>query len=431
MAKMPIEIVTIGNVSAIDIEQAISIANSIQDEFSYTLLSPADAQAFRMLAYQKVTAQEFINLMESRRSYIRGFHPFLFAIVDTGLEGKTYGNLFGSHRAQKGIAIITIAKVEEQIIPKGRMAAYFLYYFARYTLSFISPKHANHEETKDCVFDRKVDKRDIIKSMKARAICNECRKALLSEENSLTPAQFEALDVLLEMSGKILKGDPAVALLFHSGRSLMIPSSSTVIKILFLAANPRDTEPLRLDAEVRAIDQSLQRAEFRNRFELKQQWAIQVVDIQYHLLRHKPDIVHFSGHGRKTDGIILEDVSGNSRPVSTNALTQLFSVLKDNIKCVILNACYSEQQAQAIAQNIDCVIGMSKAVEDGAAIGFATAFYQALGFGRDIKTAFDLGCVQIGLEGLSEQDAPKLLTNNTYSQATVFARNAWKEQNSV
>jgi len=186
-------------------------------------------------------------------------------------------------------------------------------------------------------------------------------------------------------------------------------SFNTKIKILFLAANPVDTNRLRLDAEIRAIDQSLRKAEFRNRFELQQHWAVQIMDIEEYLLRHRPDIVHFSGHGSRASEIILEEASGRSRPVSANALERLFSILRDNIKCVVLNACYSEQQAQAIAQSIDCVIGMSTAIGDAAAIGFAAAFYQALGYGRDIKTAFDLGCVQINLEGLNEQDTPKLI----------------------
>jgi hypothetical protein len=422
MAKMPVEVVAIGSVPTIDIEQAISIANSVQNEFSFGTLSSGDAQVFKLLAYQKATAQDFLNSIETRRFQIRGFHPFVIAVVDTELEGKNYGNLFGSHRAEKGLALCTIANVESIIIPQGRMAAYFLYYFARYTLSFIAPSHKNHEESKDCIFDRKVNKLDVIKSMKARAICDECRNALLTGENSLTPAQFEALDALIEISGKILEGNPPASLMLRGSSPIITPDNSSVIKILFLAANPKDSQPLRLDAEVRAIDQSLQRAEFRNRFDLRQHWAVQVMDIQEHLLRHKPDIVHFSGHGSRASEIILEDVSGSSRSVPTRALGQLFSVLKDNIKCVVLNACYSEQQAKAIAQSIDCVVGMSKAIGDEAAIGFAAAFYQALGYGRDVRTAFDLGCVQINLEGLNEQDTPKLLANTMNPKTIVFAK---------
>ncbi len=195
---------------------------------------------------------------------------------------------------------------------------------------------------------------------------------------------------------------------------------STVIKILFLAANPKDTGKLRLDEEIRGIDQALREAEFRDKFKIEQHWAVRVADLQGYFLRHRPDIVHFSGHGSVSSEIILEDNNGSSQPVSSHALSQLFSVLKDNIRCVVLNACYSEQQAQAIANHINCVVGMSNAIGDNAAISFATAFYQALGYGRDVKTAFDLGCGRIDLEGLEEHNKPKLSAINVNPQDIVF-----------
>ena len=95
--------------------------------------------------------------------------------------------------------------------------------------------------------------------------------------------------------------------------------------------------------------------------------------------------------------------------VAAASLSQLFSILKDDIRCVVLNACYSERQAQAIASHIDCVVGMSKAIGDQTAMMFSAAFYRALAHGRDIRTAFDLGCSQIRLSGLPEQDTPRLL----------------------
>lgn len=183
-----------------------------------------------------------------------------------------------------------------------------------------------------------------------------------------------------------------------------------VIKILFLAANPTDTTRLRLDKESRAIDHALRQSEFRDKFQIQQHWAVQVVDLQGYLLRYQPDIVHFSGHGNEESEIILENSEGRQYSVSPRSLSQLFSVLKDNIRCVVLNACYSECQAQAIAEHIECVVGMSKAIGDNSAISFSKAFYQALGFGRNIKTAFDLGCVQIDLESLDDQDIPRLLS---------------------
>jgi tetratricopeptide (TPR) repeat protein len=192
------------------------------------------------------------------------------------------------------------------------------------------------------------------------------------------------------------------------------------VQILFLAANPKDTSPLSLDQEVRSIDNALRGAEFRDRFNLEQQWAVRFNDLQGHLLRYKPNIVHFSGHGSPASEIILEDLNGNSRVVPSKALGRLFRVFKDTIKCVVLNACFSEQQAKAIAENIDCVIGMTQAIGDRAAINFASSFYQALAYGRSVHDAFDLGCNQIDLANLNQEKVPQLLTKPGVDPQNVF-----------
>ncbi|RLI52510.1 MAG: hypothetical protein DRP09_17765 [Candidatus Thorarchaeota archaeon] len=198
---------------------------------------------------------------------------------------------------------------------------------------------------------------------------------------------------------------------------------SEVIKILFLSANPKNTPRLRLDEEIRAIDYVMRQVEYRDKFDIEQKWAVRASDLQAYLLQYKPDIVHFSGHGSLSNEIILEDDLGNRAKIPNHALGKLFGILKDNIRCVVLNACYSEKQARAIAESIECVVGMSKTIGDSAAIRFATAFYQALGYGRDVKTAFDLGCVQIELANLNEQDIPKLITIGVDPKKIVFMSN--------
>lgn len=184
--------------------------------------------------------------------------------------------------------------------------------------------------------------------------------------------------------------------------------SSTEIKVLLLSVNPIDSAPLRTDEEFREIDKALRQSTFRTRIHLEQHSAVRVSDLQGYLLRHTPHIVHFSGHGSHANELVLEDADGTSQSVSIRSLSQLFSVLKDNVRCVVLNACFSEQQALAIANHIDCVIGMSSAIGDKAAVKFATAFYEALGYGKSIKVAFDLGCVLIDLESLGEHQTPRL-----------------------
>ncbi len=209
--------------------------------------------------------------------------------------------------------------------------------------------------------------------------------------------------------------------------------------LLFLAANPVDTGKLRLDEEVREIEAGLRRSQYRDRFDLQQRWAVRPIDLRRALLDCKPQIVHFSGHGvgRATaaqansetnsaveatremafadhaevfeEGLVLEDATGQPQLVRTEALSALFELFSDSVECVVLNACYSEQQARAIAQHVPYVIGMNQAIGDRAAIAFAVGFYDALGAGESIERAYKSGCVAIRLAGISEQLTPAMV----------------------
>ncbi|EKU98268.1 hypothetical protein Lepto7375DRAFT_7532 [Leptolyngbya sp. PCC 7375] len=166
-------------------------------------------------------------------------------------------------------------------------------------------------------------------------------------------------------------------------------------RILVLSANPRGTSQLRLDREVRNIDQVLRESPQRKQFELHQRWALRPRDLQRALLDVEPEIVHFCGHGEGQAGIVLEDASGQIKLVSTAALSNLFELCADQVHCVVLNACYAEVQADAIVQHIDYVIGMRRAVPDDVAIAFASGFYEGLGTKQEIENAFQNGCEAI------------------------------------
>jgi hypothetical protein len=183
--------------------------------------------------------------------------------------------------------------------------------------------------------------------------------------------------------------------------------------ILFLAANPSDTTRLALDREVREIQQRLRSAKLRDAFRIQQEWAVRASDLQDCLLRHRPTLIHFSGHGSSSGQLVLEGDTGNATAVSIAALANLFRILRRNIRCVLLNACFSNAQARAIAEYVDCVVGMTTAVGDSSAITFAGAFYQALGYGEDVQTAFELGCNQIDLTGLGQADVPRLILRDS------------------
>jgi CBS domain-containing protein len=180
--------------------------------------------------------------------------------------------------------------------------------------------------------------------------------------------------------------------------------------ILILAANPVDTPRLRLDKEVREIESGLQRAKRRNEFELKPQLAPRPADVRRSMLDLRPNIVHFCGHGAGDDGIAFEDENGRAVLISTEALSGFFKLFSDSVHCVVLNACFSQPQAEAIAEHIGSVVGMKKEIGDKAAIEFAVAFYDALGAGETIAFAYELACNAIQWAGLKESTTPILVS---------------------
>lgn len=194
------------------------------------------------------------------------------------------------------------------------------------------------------------------------------------------------------------------------------------LRILFLAANPAGTTPLRLDLEIKAVTQAL-RSSLGDRFELQQSWAAGEQDLQDGLLRYQPDIVHFSGHGTSGGRMVLERNSEleQAERLWLQGLARVFEAARGQIRCVVLNACHSEIAAQVLAQFVGCVVGMSSAVEDEAAIRFSWAFYNALGHGMSIKAAFDLARAQIHFGDVAMADVPCLVAVGVDPAGVTFA----------
>ncbi|WP_292390050.1 SIR2 family NAD-dependent protein deacylase [Methanosarcina sp. UBA5] len=192
-------------------------------------------------------------------------------------------------------------------------------------------------------------------------------------------------------------------------QAFLIKEKTDKVSILFLAADPTNESRLRLGEEFREIQEKLKLAKFRDRFTLLPQLSVRPSDISQALLDIQPYIVHFSGHGTPTGALCFEDLEGKNHPIEPDALAALFEQFSGQVNCVVLNACYAEIQAKAIAKHIKYVIGMNQAIGDKAAIAFAIGFYQALGGGRSIEEAYRFGCVQIQLHGIPEHLTPVLI----------------------
>lgn len=188
--------------------------------------------------------------------------------------------------------------------------------------------------------------------------------------------------------------------------------------ILYLSSNPPETGTLQLEKEFVQISQSLQESD--SQLKLKSEWAITPHDLQKAMLNHKPQIVHFSGHGSQEfqRGIILQDKYGNVQIVPGPALANMFYICskKFQIEIVLLNTCHSKEQAEAISQYVKYVIGMSENISDTAAIDFSAGFYRALFGGEDIESAFELAVNMIELENLPFDTVPELYISGKLCQ---------------
>lgn len=181
-------------------------------------------------------------------------------------------------------------------------------------------------------------------------------------------------------------------------------------KILILAAIPHG---LRLDREIREIEEAIRRATRRDLFEIRIRTAVRPQDIRRAIAEERPFIVHFCGHGLEDGSLLLEDDGGNNKPVPPFGLASLFKLHADYVNCVLLNACYSAKPADAIREHINYAIGMNQPIGDQAAIVFAQGFYDGLGYENSntqdvFQRAFDEGLVAIQMEDISQGQIPVL-----------------------
>lgn len=193
--------------------------------------------------------------------------------------------------------------------------------------------------------------------------------------------------------------------------------------ILFLAANPSNTTTLALAAECAAIERELRMAANRD-FGFESRWAVTVDDLMHHLNTLQPTVIHFSGHGtggngeppdsaaHRPSGIYLEDERGGQQLVTADALTKMIKSTVASTRLVVLNACYSAVQADAVCSVVECVVGMDGTIPDDAARAFAVSFYRALGYRRSVANAVEQAIATLAGKQLRAEHVPRWRTRD-------------------
>lgn len=207
------------------------------------------------------------------------------------------------------------------------------------------------------------------------------------------------------------------------------PLASNHKIILFLAANPKNTSRLDLEGECAAIEHELRLARHGNDFEFRSKWVVTVDEMARHLIEFNPTIIHFSGHGRRNtpgsesatsrdvalpgdSGIYLHDERHGVQLVTGRALAMMVKASAPSTRLVVLNACYSDGHAEALCQVVDCVVGMTRAIQDHAAHSFAVAFYRALGHRFSVGNAVAHAVATLAAKQLPDESVPRCRTHN-------------------
>jgi TPR repeat protein len=198
------------------------------------------------------------------------------------------------------------------------------------------------------------------------------------------------------------------------------------VRVLLFAADPLSAPPhasaprLRLDEDVRQLREKVRAARHPDALEFDVRWAARTDDLLQALSDTRPQVVHFSGHGTQDGGLLLMDRDGaHPRRVSAPSLAQLFRTLPGDVRLVVLNACHSRAQAEAVADVVGCAIGVRGRIPDAAAITFAAAFYRAVACGESIAAAYEQARVALELEHDADAASPELFVRDDVDPGTL------------
>jgi hypothetical protein len=182
------------------------------------------------------------------------------------------------------------------------------------------------------------------------------------------------------------------------------------LKVLYLTADPDRRNRIRVDVEVRRVREAIRGSAFRDNITLEYRPAADVRTLLDGLNDHRPQIVHFSGHG-DARGIATDNASFGKRAgeaVSFELLAKALSATDSPPRIVVLNSCVSSGARKALGALGLTVISMRTSISDIAAASFAPPFYAAIASGQSVRSAFAQGKAAVEAVSINEADTPEL-----------------------
>lgn len=182
---MEIQVFSIKEELYSSIEKACKDLNAVQSNKEFTFKIPSERlkDKFFLEKRDRYYSIDVFSWLEKYRQQENIENQLVILVVDGYLESKKLGNLFGTVRAEEGLAVFTVADFSQFV---NDIVRFCRYYLVRYALSFLSPTIKSHEDPnrKDCVFHKKMNKRELRDSLDSGHICQSCYDQLRPQLNT-------------------------------------------------------------------------------------------------------------------------------------------------------------------------------------------------------------------------------------------------------
>ena len=159
-------------------------------------------------------------------------------------------------------------------------------------------------------------------------------------------------------------------------------------KILFCESNPFPSRNLFSNVELREIDLILN--EVSASFSLLVKPGLTLELFTQFVNKSRTPIIHFSAYS-DAEGIYFHDKADKPEHVGNQNFKLHFEMVNDHVECLFFNTFVAEKLAKSLSESNVFVIGFNDIIEIFGAIEFATGFYTAMGYGKNYRTAFEIG----------------------------------------
>ncbi|MEO8084630.1 MAG: SUMF1/EgtB/PvdO family nonheme iron enzyme [Ardenticatenales bacterium] len=198
-------------------------------------------------------------------------------------------------------------------------------------------------------------------------------------------------------------------------------SASPNLRVLYLMVDPSADASRNRGNESREIEGHLHENLAAERVVFEQHHGVRWDDVSLHLLAFKPHIVHLAC---ATDGdgeLLMERAATGAVPVPRSLVTQLITLLKDEIWCVFASGDRTSLLAEQLAQHVEWAIGFHGVVPHELRVAMAAGFYRCIAFDKDAFLSFRLGEINVAAIDEASRHLPRIFRRGGQLQSAAPA----------